>query len=424
MPRKVPTVADLKPFLKVRKPILDRTTSRLARSQSVGDLARFARRRVPKSVWEFVSGAAEDEITLDENRRALARVRFTPRAYGQVATPDISTTILGRPAPSPIIIAPTGFTRLSHHEGESAVARAAEDAGAPYCLSTMATTSISDVADAAPGGRNWFQVYLMRDRSITEAQLAEAKAAGYEALMLTIDTPATGLRRRDLRTGFDIPPRLTGRALLDMTVNPRWVYDLVTHEPLKFAALGEESPFQRWGQSGVVVEQEMRPEHIAWLRERWDGPVIVKGVMSAEDAIDSVDAGAAGVVVSNHGGRQLDRTEASITVLPRVRDAIGDRAEVYVDSGFRSGADIAAAIGLGADAVLIGRPYLYGLMMAGQDGVQKCLQILRAELRRTMMLLGTPTLRDIGPQHVSLAAPGAPEQADETGRSSRVGQAR
>ena len=403
MPRKIPTVSDLKPFLKLRKPIVNRTESRLARAQSIGDLARFARGRVPKSVWEFVSGAAEDEITLAENRRALDEVRFAPRHYGQVAQPDISTTILGKTAPSPIIIAPTGFTRLSHHEGESAVARAAAASGTPYTLSTMGTTSISDVANAAPLGRNWFQVYLMQDRSITEAQLAEAKANGYEAIMLTIDTPATGLRRRDARNGFDIPPRLTGRALVDMAVNPSWVYNLVTHEPLTFAAIGEESPFQRWGQSGVVVEQEMRPEHIAWLRERWDGPILVKGVMGVQDSLESLDAGAAGVIISNHGGRQLDRTHSPISVLPAIRDAIGDRGEIYIDSGFRSGADIAAAIGLGADAVMIGRPYLYGLMVGGQAGVEKCLQILRAELRRTMMLLGTPSLADIGRQQVSLA---------------------
>lgn len=402
MPRIVPSVNDLKPFLRLRKPILNRTESRLARAQSIGDLARFARHRVPKSVWEFVSGAAEDEITLAENRGALDRVRFNPRNFGQVAQPDISTTILGRRAPSPIIIAPTGFTRLSHHEGESAVARAAAASGTPYTLSTMGTTSVSNVAKAAPDGRNWFQVYLMRDRSITEAQLAEAKANGYEAIMLTIDTPATGLRRRDARNGFDIPPRLTGRALLDMAVNPSWVYNLVTHEPLMFATIGESSPFQRWGQSGVVVEQEMRPSHIAWLRERWDGPILVKGVMGVEDSLASLDAGAAGVIISNHGGRQLDRTHSPITVLPQIRDAVGDRGQIFIDSGFRSGADIAAAIGLGADAVLVGRAYLYGLMVGGQAGVEKALQILRAELRRTMMLLGTPTLADIGPEQVSL----------------------
>lgn len=413
MTRKIPSVNDLKPFLKLRKPIINRTESRLARSQSIGDLARFARRRVPKSVWEFVSGAAEDEITLAENRRALDAVRFDPYNFGQIAQPDISTTILGKTAPSPIIIAPTGFTRLSHHEGESAVARAAAKSGTPYTLSTMGTTSVTDVAKAAPGGRNWFQVYLMRDRSITEAQLAEAKANGYEAIMLTIDTPATGLRRRDARNGFDIPPRLTGRALVDMAINPSWVYNLVTHEPLKFAAIGEESPFQRWGQSGVVVEQEMRPEHIAWLRKRWDGPILVKGVMGVQDSLESMDAGAQGVIISNHGGRQLDRTHSPISVLPQIRDAIGDRGEIYIDSGFRSGADIAAAIGLGANAVMVGRPYLYGLMVGGQAGVEKALQILRAELRRTMMLLGTPTLADIDSSRVKLAEEGVVRAALE-----------
>ncbi|WP_134322824.1 alpha-hydroxy acid oxidase [Cumulibacter soli] len=410
MTRKLPTVGDLKPFLRIRKPILNRTTSRLSRAQSIGDLERFAKHRVPKSVWEFVSGAAEDEITLSENRRALDDVRFNPHFFGQVAKPDISTTILGREAAAPIIVAPTGFTRLSHHEGEVAVSRAAAAGGSPYTLSTMGTTSITDVATAAPNGRNWFQVYMMRDRSITEAQLAEAKANGFEAIMLTIDTPATGLRRRDARNGFDIPPRLTGRALVDMTVNPRWVYDLVTHEPLKFATIGEDSPFQRWGQSGVVVEQNLRPADIAWLRERWDGPILVKGVMDVQDAVESVQAGAQGVVISNHGGRQLDRTHAPISVLPRVREALDDDIEIFIDSGFRSGADIAAAIGLGARAVMVGRPYLFGLMVGGQAGVEKALQILRAELRRTMMLLGTATLADITSERVSLTA--AHERAD------------
>lgn len=402
MTRRIPKPSDIKPYLRVRVPERRGEARRLAKSQAMVDVERLAKRRVPRSVWEFVTGAAEDEVSLAENRRELDDVRFTPRAFGQVARPDTSTVILGRPAPLPLILAPTGFTRLSHHEGENAVARAGRDANIPYCLSTFATTSIGEVGAAAAAGRNWFQVYLMRDREITLGHLAQARDAGYEALMLTVDTPVAGHRRRDFHNGFDIPPNLTPRALRDMAVNPRWVLDLLTLDPLRFATLTDAGD-RRWTSTGAVVESNIRPADIAWLCENWGGPVIVKGLMNDADARDSVDAGAVAIVVSNHGGRQLDRTRAPLAVLPRIAEAVGDRAEIYVDSGFRTGSDIAAAVGLGARAVMIGRPYLFGLMMAGERGVRKVIDIYRAELRRTMTLLGTPTIGDIGPNHVSLS---------------------
>lgn len=400
--RRVPRWVDVEPFLHLRPVAREAAERRLARCLSVDDVERLARRRVPGAVWDYVHGGSESEVSLGRNRAAYDRVELRPTAFGQVGEPDISTTILGRPASAPVVLAPTGYTRLSHHSGERAAAAAAAAAGMPYTLSTYATTSVGDVARAAPEGRNWFQVYLMKDRAVSEQHLREARAAGYEAAMLTIDTTVTGLKRKDLHNGFAIPPQLTARTLADLARHPGWVGNILTTEPLRFATFPEGSRYGRWGMSNLLREQHLRPADVTWLKETWQGPVVVKGVLSVGDAVASVDAGADAIVLSNHGGRQLDRSPAPLELLPDVVAAVGDRAEVYVDSAVRSGGDVVAALGLGATAVLVGRAYLYGLMVGGQAGVDTVLDILGTEVRRTMSLLGTPSTADITADHVRL----------------------
>ncbi|MET4079468.1 alpha-hydroxy acid oxidase [Janibacter sp. UYMM211] len=401
-PRRVPRWADVEPFLHMRRPAADAVSRRLARAVSIDDVEAMARRRVPGAVWDYVHSGSDAEIAMARNREAFERVELRPTVFGAVATPDLTTTMLGRPAASPFVLAPTGYTRLSHHTGECAVAAAAADAGVPYTLSTYATTSIPDLAAAAPGGRNWYQLYLMRDRGVSLEHLEQAREHGYEAVMLTVDTVVTGMKRKDKRNGFAIPPELTPRTLAGLARHPGWVGGILTSEPLRFATFPEGSEHARWGVSNALREQAIRPEDIAWVKERSGLPVVVKGVLTTQDARVAVDAGADAVVLSNHGGRQLDRAPVPLELLPEVVDALGDRTEVYVDSGVRSGGDAAAALAMGARGVLVGRPYLYGLMLGGRRGVDAVLEILRSELERTMCLLGVPDVGSLGPQHVRL----------------------
>jgi len=401
-PRQVPRWRDLEPFLKTRPASRNPTARRLARCLSVDDLEREARRRVPTAVWDYVSGGSDGELALARNREAFDRVELRPTAFGQVAEPDTSTTILGKPASAPIVLAPTGYTRLSHHTGETAVAAAAAAARLPYTLSTYATTSIPDAAHAAPHGRNWFQLYLMKDREVSLTHLAEARQHGYEAVVLTMDTAVTGLKRKDKRNGFAIPPQLSARTLAGLARHPGWVANILSTEPLRFATFPEGSTYARWGMSNQLREQAIRPEDVSWLKQQWEGPVVVKGILSVADALAALDAGADALVLSNHGGRQLDRAPVPLELLPDVVDAVGTGVEVYVDSGVRSGGDVAAALGLGARGVMVGRAYLYGLMVGGRRGVEATLDLLVDELRRAMCLLGTPTVAAIGREHVRL----------------------
>lgn len=398
--RRLPRWHDVQPFLRTRPVHLDGPTRRLARTFSVDEMEREARRRVPGAVWDYVHGGSDGEVAMRRNREAFDRVELRPTAFGMVAEPDISTTILGRPAAAPVILAPAGYCRLSHTDGERAVAAAATAAGIPFTLSTYATTSITDAAAAAPGGRNWFQVYLMKDRAVTRAHLDEARGAGYEALVLTVDTTVTGMKRKDKRNGFNIPPELTVRTVAGMARHPGWVAGILTSEPVRFATFPEGSEYSRWGMSNTLREQAIRPADITWLRDLWQGPVVVKGILSVDDALACVDAGADAIVLSNHGGRQLDRAPVPLELLPGVVEAVGDRAEVYVDSGVRSGGDVAAVLGLGGHGVLLGRAYLYGLMVGGRRGVDAVLTIVTDELRRAMCLLGAADLSELGPQHV------------------------
>ncbi|MEP6598749.1 MAG: alpha-hydroxy acid oxidase [Actinomycetota bacterium] len=399
--RRVPRWRELKLLLRVKPIELNPTRRRLDNALTINDLRTIARRRTPRSVFDYTDGAAEAEISLRRARDLFGNLEFNPSILRDVSDVDTTTSILRRPAALPFAFAPTGFTRMMNHEGENAVVRVAERHGIPYALSTLGTTSIEDVAAAAPGARKWFQLYVWKDRAAGQELMARAKAAGFEALVLTVDVPVAGARLRDVRNGFSIPPALTVKTVLDAATHPAWWINLLTTRPLAFASLS------KW--DGTVAElidgffdPTMTIADLEWLRSFWTGPLVIKGIQTVDDARRVVDAGADAIVLSNHGGRQLDRAPVPLRLVPDVVDAIGDRAEVWLDTGVMSGADVVAALALGANAVMVGRAYLYGLMAGGERGVDRAAQILSGEIRRTMQLLGTRTIDELGPQHVTL----------------------
>ena len=399
--RRRPRWSELRPLLSPPSFSLDLTSQRLARAASIADLRQLARRRAPRAVFDYTDGAAGEEVSLRRARSAFARVEFRPRVLQDVSSVDPSTTILGGPASLPLVFAPTGFTRLMHTEGEPAVARAAARAGIPYALSTMGTTSIERLATEVPSARRWFQLYLWRDRAASRDLVLRAQEAGYEALVLTVDTPVAGLRLRDVRNGLTLPPAVTVRTFAEGALHPAWWFDLLTTEPLEFASLNRFD-----GTVAELVSQMFDPaatlQDLGWLRDTWTGPLVVKGITTAADARAVVDAGVDAVVVSNHGGRQLDRAPNPLEELPRVAEAVGDRAEVYVDGGILSGGDVVASVALGARAALVGRAYLYGLMAGGEGGVDRAAAILAKEIAVTMALLGVTRVGQLNPEHVHL----------------------
>jgi L-lactate dehydrogenase (cytochrome) len=399
--RRVPRWSEFSELVRLRRLPGDATDRRLARAATIGDLRELARRTVPRAVFDYTDGAAGAEISLRRSREAFERIEFCPRVLRDVSTVDPSTTLLGAPSALPLAFAPTGFTRLMHVEGESAVGRVAERVGVPYALSTMGTTSVEALAAAAPTARKWFQLYLWRDRDASAALVERARVAGYEALVLTVDTPVAGPRLRDVRNGFSIPPALTLRTMANAAVHPRWWVDLFTTPPLEFASL------RSWGGTVAdLVDRVFEPAatlaDVQRLRDSWPGALVVKGVQGVDDARAVVDAGADAVVVSNHGGRQLDRSPTPLEQLPAVVRAVGERAEVYVDGGVLDGADVVAAVALGARACLVGRAYLYGLMAGGERGVQRAADILAREITRTMQLLGVASVAELTPERARL----------------------
>ncbi|WP_421743167.1 alpha-hydroxy acid oxidase [Cellulomonas sp.] len=399
--RQIPSWSELKPLMRPKPLVLNATERRLADALTIADLRTVARKRTPRSVFDYTDGAAEAEISLRRARHLFRELEFQPSILHDVSHVDPTTDMIGTTSALPFAFAPTGFTRMMNHEGERAVVRVAQRRGIPYALSTMGTTSIEEVAKAGPDAHKWFQLYVWKDRSAGEDLMARAKAAGFEALMLTVDVPVAGARLRDARNGFSIPPALTVKTVLDAATHPAWWLNLLTTEPLTFASLST------W--SGTVADlldklfdPTMTIADLEWIRASWDGPLIIKGIQTVEDARRVTDAGADAVVLSNHGGRQLDRAPVPLRLLPDVAEAVGDRTQVWVDTGIMSGADIVAAIALGADATLVGRAYLYGLMAGGERGVERAVDILEREVRRTMALLGVSTVKELGPQHVRL----------------------
>lgn len=397
--RRLPRPAELWSYL--RPPATTIRPRRLARAASIADLRVLASRRVPRAVFDYVDGAAETETSLARARAAFAAVEFRPRVLRDVSAVDPSTTLLGRPSALPIVFAPTGFTRMMHVAGEPAVAGAAAGLGIPYALSTMGTTTPEDLASAVPGGDRWFQLYLGRDRPAAARLVDRAAAAGFSALVLTVDTAVSGARLRDVRNGMTVPPSLSPRTLLDMAAHPGWWFNVLTTEPLGFASVDPTGA--AFGDVvGGLLDPALTFDDLAALRRSWTGPLVVKGVQTVEDARAVVDLGADAIVLSNHGGRQLDRAPTPLELLPEVVAEVGDRTEVYLDGGVLGGADVVAAVALGARAVLVGRAYLYGLMAGGRAGVEHAGRILRDDVVRTMMLLGATSLAELTPDLVRL----------------------
>jgi L-lactate dehydrogenase (cytochrome) len=365
---------------------------------NIEDLRRLARRRLPKAVFDFVDGGAQDERTLDANCRDFAAIQFLPRQLVDVSERRAGVRVLGQDLSLPIVLGPTGLTGMFGAGGEIAAARAAATAGVGYCLSTMATTSIEELAAAAPGF--WFQLYMQRDRGVTRALVERAAAAGSPVLVLTTDTVLPGNRERDLRNGFTVPLKMTVATAADFASRPGWLWRMLTGPRMTFANLvdGRQSgeSFESIVQHAArMFDAALDWRDVDWLKSIWPGKLAIKGILSVEDARRAADHGADAIVVSNHGGRQLDDVPSTISVLPRIADAVGDRLEVLIDGGIRRGSDVVKALALGAKACLIGRAFLFGLAAGGERGVGRALEIFAGEIDRVQALLGCPDLAKI-----------------------------
>lgn len=367
--------------------------SRLARARNIADLRKLARARLPKMVFDYIDGGADDEITLRRNEDAFREIELIWDALVDISEIDTSTTIMGEKVRSPFFISPTATSRLFNpRAGEIAVARAAHAAGLAYSCSTMASTTVEDIAAASPGPR-WFQVYVWKDRTLVSETLARAKAAGFSAIILTVDVPVAGNRERDHANQFTIPPRVNWHTATQTLGRPGYLWDLLTTPrigPANFAHLNIDE-----GMIAFITSQFDRSvtwQDVRWLRETWAGKLAIKGIATPDDARRAVASGTDAVWVSNHGGRQLGVAPATIDTLPAIADAVRGEAEIILDSGVRRGSDIATALALGANAVAIGRAYLWGLAAGGEAGVARALAILDEELRRTMAMLGRPKL--------------------------------
>ena len=378
----------------------NRVERRLSRCANVDDVRAVAKKRLPGGVFDYIDGAAEDEVTIARNAAAFRAVELSPRVLCDVSKVDLGTTLLGRPIPAPLALSPTGFTRIADPQGELAVARAAAQRGLIYTLSTMGTRSIEEVA-AVSNGPKWFQVYMWRDRPMVADMVARAKAEGYEALMVTVDTAVFGRRERDVRRGFTLPPTIGLSTILDGIRHPSWTWAFVRGGPITFANVSGDAT--RDGSTAVTladyINSQFDPalswDDVEWLRGLTDLPVVIKGVGSPADARLAADQGLPAVVLSNHGGRQLDGAPASLDLLRSTMDVVGDDIEVLIDGGIRRGSDLVVARALGARASMIGRPYLYGLGAAGERGVGHVLDQLLTGAERTLALLGVTAVDDI-----------------------------
>ena len=398
--RQFPNPVELAELMKFKTPTFNPTDRRLEKALTIGDLRTIAKRRTPRAPFDYTDGSAEGEISLARARQAFQDVEFHPSILRNVPTVDTSTTVLGGVSSMPFGIAPTGFTRMMQTEGEVAGAGAAGAAGIPFTLSTLGTTSIEDVKAANPDGRNWFQLYVLRDREISYGLVERAAKAGFDTLFFTVDTPVAGARLRDKRAGFSIPPQLTPGVVINAIPRPAWWINFLTTPKLEFASLTSTG-----GTVGELIEAAMDPtisfEDLEVIRAMWPGKIMVKGVQTLEDAKLLADKGIDGIVLSNHGGRQLDRAPIPFHLLPSVAAELGGDMEIQIDTGIMNGADIVSSIALGADFTLIGRAYLYGLMAGGRRGVDKAISILRSEIERTMKLLEVSSIDELNPSHVT-----------------------
>src|ERR1700712_766622 len=400
MRRRLPSRHDLAPLMQFKKPEFDGTKRRLDKALTIEDLRRIAKRRTPRAAFDYTDGSAEAELSIARARQAFSDVEFHPAILRDVSKVSTGWDVLGAPVAMPFGIAPTGFTRMMQTEGEIAGAGAAAAAGIPFSLSTMGTTAIEDVKAANPNGRNWFQLYMWKDRDRSMALVDRAAKAGFDTLLVTVDVPVAGARLRDKRNGFSIPPQLSAGTVINALPRPEWWVNFLTTEPLAFASL------DRWsGTVGELLDSMFDPtvtfEDLAWIKQQWPGKLVVKGVQNVDDAKKLASMGVDGIILSNHGGRQLDRAPIPFHLLPEVVREVGNDTEVHLDTGIMSGADIVAAIALGAKFTLVGRAYLYGLMAGGREGVDRMIQILGDQVARTMRLLGVNSLEELTPEHVT-----------------------
>ena len=397
--RQFPKPSELAPLLQFSLPTLRRKKRCLEQAYTIWDLRDIAKRRTPKGPFDYTDGSAESEVSLERARQAFRDLEFIPSILKDVSTADLTRTALGESFAMPVGIAPTGFTRMMQTQGEIAGARAAEKFGIPFTLSTLGTTTIEDVVASAPDGRNWFQLYMWKDREGSMALVERAKRAGVKNLMLTVDVPAAGQRIRDYRNGLTVPPRLTAGTVINALPRPAWWINFLTTPSIEFASM------KNWeGTVGELLDYMFDPtmtwEDLKWIREQWDGTLTVKGIQNLEDAKMAAKLGADAILLSNHGGRQLDRAPVMLHLLSDIKKEFKKDYEIHLDTGIMHGADVLAAVALGAQFTYVGRAYLYGLMAGGQDGVERALEIMRTQMVRNMKLLGVNSLDELTPKHV------------------------
>jgi len=404
MKRQLPRWKSIKPLLGwglPKSPFRDRKLNSVV---NLAELRSLAKRRVPKAVFDYVDGGANDELAYARSQEIYSRVEFKARVLRDVSVIDLKTKILDKESALPIIFAPTGYTRMMHYQGEVMVAKVCNENNLIYNLSTMGTTSSKEIGEQVPNVRRWFQLYLWRDRDQSLKFIEEAKAAGFEGLMLTVDTAVGGIKWRDIRNGLTVPPKIGLKTFFDMALKPKWWFNLLTTAPLEFATFRNfNKPLSEI--AAKVFDPAVTFEDVKWLRSVWQGKLIIKGIQTVSDAQELAKIGVDAIVLSNHGGRQLDRSVVPLELLPAVRTAIGPKGsspEIYIDGAIMSGADCLTAVALGADAVLIGRAYLYGAMAAGKNGVEKVVEILKFEMETALKLMGAKNLSELSPDFINI----------------------
>ena len=392
--RQFPDLPHFASLIEWKLPTLFRTRAKIARAITIDDLAKIAKRKVPKVVFDYVEGSALDEVSYSRSRQVFNQVEFTAHTLRDVSKIDPTIEIFGKKVDLPILFSPTGYTRFMHHVGEPAVAAVAQENNMIYSLSTMGTTSPSELAQQVPDVRRWFHLYVMQNREDSMSVIKQAKDSGFEALILTVDTPVSGIRVRDIKNGLTIPPRIRLSTVFAIAMKPVWWLNLFTTKKLEFAA------FRGWNKSLVelaaaIFDPSTKFEDVKWLQSVWSGPIIVKGVQNLEDAKELAKMGISGIILSNHGGRQLEKGPVPLELLPLVVKEVGANVDIYIDGGVMSGQDAYAAVAMGAKAVFVGRAYLYGIMAGGERGVQKAVEILKRDFINTMALTGARNIAEV-----------------------------
>ena len=384
--------------------------NRLGRANNIADLRDLARRRLPRPIFDYIDGGADDEISLRRNTAAFSDYALVPDVLKDVSRTRTETTVFGQQVRWPLMLAPTGLNRMFHGDAELAVARAAADHGVLYGLSTLGTTRLEALAEAFRGPKV-FQIYVFKDRGLTSEFVARCRDAGFHGLALTVDTPVAGNRERDRVNGLSIPPRLTLKSLLSFALHPGWSLPALTGSRFDFASVSHRvdalgaGPMSLFDYIGGQFDRSVTWRDVEWLADEWNGPLAIKGIMAPADAKRAVASGATGIMISNHGGRQLDGAPAPVDQISEIRDAVGDGPDVICDGGVRRGSDVVKALALGATACSIGRPYLYGLAAGGEAGVDRALTLLFEEFERTLILAGVNDIAELGRRHVRRHSP-------------------